>query len=212
MDTIIFDVEAALSETLPMPVLLGTDVPQLQDFIGQAFSGDNQAPGTEDVFAVTTRAQLLRQTEQKAILHQADKLSGVVPMALDPGHLVVSDIDDNQTPETQTQTPSNQTLQDIWMSELDDSLFAVNKTRPKLTRKQKRENGLRHKGVPEYLSSLTDISKEQLETLQKVDSTLEKIRKVVATDPDGTSQQFYEKDGLLYRQYIVYLRIWKLSN
>ena len=122
--------EAALSETLPMPVLLGTDVPQLQDFIGQAFSGDNQAPGTEDVFAVTTRAQLLRQTEQKAILDQADKLSGVVPMALDPGHLVVSDIDDNQMPETQTQTPSNQTLQDIWMSELDDSLFAVNKTRP----------------------------------------------------------------------------------
>ena len=28
------DVEAALSDTLPMPVLLGTDVLQLQDFIG----------------------------------------------------------------------------------------------------------------------------------------------------------------------------------
>ena len=112
-----------------MPVLLGTDVPQLQDFIGQAFSGEHQPLGTEDVFAVTTRAQFLRQTEQEAMLDQADKLSGVIPMALDPSHLVVSDIDNDQTLETQTQATTNQTdveqqsnekLQDIWMSELDE--------------------------------------------------------------------------------------------
>ena len=42
-------------------------------------------------------------------------------------------------------------------SDLDDSLFEVNKTRPKLTQKQKHENCQRHKGVPEHLSSLTDI-------------------------------------------------------
>ena len=173
---------------LPMPVPLGTDVPQLQDFVGQAFSGDNQSPGTEDVFAVTTRAQLLRQTEQKAILDQTDKLSGVVTMALDPGHLVVSDIDDNQTPETQTQTPSNQTLQDIWMSELDDSLFEVNKTRPGNKSVRMATDTREYQSM--YLSSLTDISKEQLQTLQKVDSTLEKIRQVVSTNHEGTSQQF----------------------
>ena len=51
------DVEAAISETLPMPVLLGTDVPQLQDFIEQALFRDKQPVGTEDVLAVTTRAQ-----------------------------------------------------------------------------------------------------------------------------------------------------------
>ena len=39
------DVEAALSETLSMPVLLRTDVPQLQDFIGQAFFGESQPQG-----------------------------------------------------------------------------------------------------------------------------------------------------------------------
>ena len=132
-----------------MPVLLGTDVPQLQDFIGQAFFGESQPQGTEDVFAVTTRAQFLRQTEQEAMLDHADKLSGVVPMALDPGDQEVSDVDDH-TSKTQTQATINQTdregipnreLQGIWMNELDDSLFAVNnKTQPKLTRKQKREN------------------------------------------------------------------------
>ena len=43
---------------------------------------------------------------------------------------------------------------------------------------------------------------EQLQTLQKVDATPEKIRQVVSTNPDRTSQQFYEKDGLLYKQWM----------
>ena len=100
------------------------------------------------MFAVTTRTQFLRQTVQEAMLDQADKLSGVVPMALDPGDQEVSGVDDH-TCETQTQAPINQTdreklpnreLQGIWMSELDDSLFDINKTQPKRTCKQKREN------------------------------------------------------------------------
>ena len=48
------DVEAALSDTLPMPVLLGTDVPQLQHFVEYALFGDNQQLVTEDALAVTT--------------------------------------------------------------------------------------------------------------------------------------------------------------
>ena len=47
------EVEATLSGTLPVPVMLGTDVPQLQDFVRQAFFGESQRQGTEDVLAVT---------------------------------------------------------------------------------------------------------------------------------------------------------------
>ena len=36
------EVEAAVSDTLPMSVLLGTDVPQLQDLIGQALYRENK--------------------------------------------------------------------------------------------------------------------------------------------------------------------------
>ena len=142
------------------------------------------------------------------MLDHADKLSGVVPMALDPGDQEVSDVDDH-TSKTQTQATINQTdregipnreLQGMWMNELDDSLFEVNnKTRPKLTLKQKRENCQKPNEVPDNLCSLADISMEQLQTLQKVDATLEKIKQVVSTNPDGTSRQFYGKDGLLYR-------------
>ena len=49
------EVEAALFETLPMPALLGTDIPQLQDFIAQAFCAESQRQETEDVLVVTTR-------------------------------------------------------------------------------------------------------------------------------------------------------------
>ena len=90
------------------------------------------------MFPVTTRTRFLRQTEQETMLAQADKLSSVVSMALDPRDQEVSDVDDH-TSETLTQAPINQTdkeripnrkLQGIWMSELDDSLFGVNKARP----------------------------------------------------------------------------------
>ena len=53
------------------------------------------------MFVATTRAQFLRQTEQEEALDQADKLSDLVPMVLDPGDQEVSDIDDH-TSETQT--------------------------------------------------------------------------------------------------------------
>ena len=52
------------------------------------------------------------------------------------------------------------------------------------------------------LCSLTDISIEPLQNLQKVDATLEKIRQATSTDLDGTSQQSYEKNGLLHRRWM----------
>jgi len=75
------EVEAAVSDTLPMSVLLGTDVPQLQDLVGQALYRENKPEVIEDVLAVTTRAQFSKQVQQEAMLHQADKLSGAVSLA-----------------------------------------------------------------------------------------------------------------------------------
>ena len=114
------EVEAVLCETLPMPVLFGIDDPQLQDFIRYAFF--------EKVNDRDRRCD--------SMLSQADKISDMVPMALDPGDQKILYIDDH-TSETQTQAPINQTdreripnreLQGIRMSELDDSLFGVSKT------------------------------------------------------------------------------------
>ena len=82
----------------------------MQDFIGQAFFGQSQQQGKEDVFAITTSAQFLRQTEQEVMLDQADKLSSVVPMAVDPKDQEVSDVDDHiSKTQTQLQATINQT-------------------------------------------------------------------------------------------------------
>ena len=61
------------------------------------------------------------------------------------------------------------------MSELDDSQFEDNKTRPKLTGKQKHKSGQRHKKVSEYLFSLTDISKDQLQTIPAMQEVKEML-------------------------------------
>ena len=88
------------------------------------------------------------------------------------------------------------------MSELDESIFEASKVRPKLTRRQKRDNCRRHNEVPSKIAALTDVSREQLSNLQKTDQTLTKIWEGMQTSLDGTSQQFFEKDGLLYRKWV----------
>ena len=95
------DVEAAVSDSLPMPVLLGTDVPQLQDLIGQALCREHQPEVIEDVMAVTTRAQYSKQKQLDTMLHQAEKLSGAVPMALDAGAPKDLNVEDSDTTEVQ---------------------------------------------------------------------------------------------------------------
>ena len=175
------------------------------------------------MLAVTTRAQFLKQKQHDAILDQADKLSGAVPMPLDTGDLEICNTESSSIPDTQTQAttcqtdeqpPSHMELQEIWMSELDDSMFKASKIRATLTRKQKHENSQRHKEAPTESSSLTDISMEQLKAFQNTDPTLEKIWQGMMNSRDG---QFFEKDGLLYRRWVppqhtVVLMIWKLNN
>ena len=88
------------------------------------------------------------------------------------------------------------------MSELDDSIFETSKVRAKLTKQQKRDNCQRHKEVPSETAVLTDVALKQLRNLQKADPTLEKIWKGMKNSFDGMSQQFFEKDGLLYRKWV----------
>jgi len=51
------DVRAAVSDTLPMSVMRGTDVPQLWDLIQQTLCKDQQQEAIRDVLVVTSRPQ-----------------------------------------------------------------------------------------------------------------------------------------------------------
>jgi len=78
-------VKAALSDTLPMPVLLGTNVPQLQELIVQALCKDNQHEATRDVLV------------DDEVL---DKLDETALIAFDAGDSEVANVEDSGAPCT----------------------------------------------------------------------------------------------------------------
>ena len=73
-------VEAAVSETLPVSVLLGTDVPELTQLLeGEAAESSKQ----EEVMVVVTRAQARKHLEEEILRREKEVLSGVRPNKMD---------------------------------------------------------------------------------------------------------------------------------
>ena len=71
-------VEAAVSETLPLDALLGTDVPVLKQLIDEA-----TAETVEESFLVTTCAQSKCRAREEQLQQEKEKKSGVTPSSLD---------------------------------------------------------------------------------------------------------------------------------
>ena len=71
VDDQVIKVEAAVSATLPVPVLLGGDVPELKQLLG----GNTQSDSTEseDFMVVVTRAQAKKQFEEEIIRRERGK-------------------------------------------------------------------------------------------------------------------------------------------
>ena len=112
-------VEAAVSDTLPVAVLLGTDVPELGDLLGRPVL--QKTPQEGDALVVT-RAQAKRQ-EDEARKHQQEATAEV-----------------RTTPMDSTDELTDQEGEPLGMGmEFSDDIFAVGRERRKLTRREKRE-------------------------------------------------------------------------
>ena len=68
-------VEAAVSESLPVAVLLGTDVPELYQLLG----GEAPESPTEEAMVVVTRAQARQQQDEEVARQNKELASGVQP-------------------------------------------------------------------------------------------------------------------------------------
>ena len=80
VDGLPIKVEAAMSETLPVPVLLGTDVSALIQLLG----GEATEPSKQDdVMVVVTRAQAQKQLEEETLRREKEVCSGVKRSKLD---------------------------------------------------------------------------------------------------------------------------------
>ena len=81
----VMQVEAGVSCTLTVSVLLGTDVPQLFGMLpntGIEESGAGES-AVSKALAVTTRANARRQEELSAVQERNEETSGIQPRALD---------------------------------------------------------------------------------------------------------------------------------
>ena len=89
MDGYIYEIEAAVSESLPMAVLLGTDVPELADILARGFhSKQDKRVQPDEAPVVTTRAARKRKQEAELISEQKQTQSGVEPNQLEPNNPV----------------------------------------------------------------------------------------------------------------------------
>ena len=212
-------VEAAISDTLPMPVLLGTDVPELKALL----TGDLKPPAqqTDEALVVMTRAMAKKQEEEEAIQAQKEKESGAQPHVLMetqkqdgdgrfPSAAPASGDQTNASNLEQTETLMQADIGEDdstngWWQTLDEELFVQSHNKKHLTRKQKREQRLkyqqRQKDSQTQLHPL-DISMSEFRDLQQKDPTLQQIRQAAEGRPSTAGIGFFQRDGLLYRRWI----------
>ena len=75
-----YDVEAAISDQLPVPVLLGRDVPELLEMLQKPKTQNTTVdPDGEMAWMTTTRSQWKEQTKQESEDHQAEANNAVLP-------------------------------------------------------------------------------------------------------------------------------------
>ena len=185
-------VEAALSEELPVSVLLGTDVPELTHLISGTGSSINLV-SQEQVMVVMTRAKAKQQLEEELIRKKKELLSGAQsntlvrvnePVACDN---VVPSRSESEAGQAEQQSPRKNS---------------------KLTKDQRREirkkaqetEKSREGGNSEY----PDITIEDLKKLQAEDPTLAEVLRAAdrsANDGNESVAEYFRREGLVYRRW-----------
>ena len=72
IDRIVIEVEAAVSGTLPVSVLLGGDVPQLKQLISSSTGSNALQLGSDDAMVVITREQSRKQLEEEIVRREQE--------------------------------------------------------------------------------------------------------------------------------------------
>ena len=175
VDGIPIEVEAAVSTTLPVSVLLGEDVPELQQLIGSKARSDYS--GSEDVMIVVTRAQAKKQLEEELIRREQEVLSGTQPSPVEGL---------GQSNEETSHTDTPQELGQIPLS---------------LTQEQRRS--LRQQvgkkdsptGDKKSVADALELSAGELRELQEADGTLAKIREAADGHTNSAGVGFFKREG-----------------
>ena len=171
-------VEAAVSKSLPVPVLLGTDVAELQQLLGESLT---HIP-VEDCMMVVTRTQAMRQLQEDAAIRSKELKSGAHP------HVIVDIPEESESVG----------------GEFADEIVSPSRLKTHKTRREKRNSRRQHWAVTRTNSTpeSTGVSAAMLRELQQNDISLSKVCQSANCDVDCiTDKSYYWHDGLLYRRW-----------
>eukprot|EP00731_Ephydatia_muelleri_P033526 Em0031g34a len=161
VDGVPLTVEAAVSKTLPVSVLLGTDVPELVRFL-RTDSKDSRNFGGCEALMMVTRAGAKKREAEKEIQRQKEEESEVRPTP------IASELAEEVQREEELPIEVNPEL-----CSLDEELFSGGRPRVKLTRSQKRMQRRQHqRDIPVGALDMSAVE------LQKLQETLHWLRDV----------------------------------
>ena len=173
---------AAVSNTLPVSVLLGTDVPELNCLL-QSNPSSMHTRGVEEALVVMTWAQSKREKMEEKAQAEKEEISGTRPSPIEE---VGEQTEENEQAEVEEETDIEET-EELFGSSFSEELFQKEKgQRQQLIRKQKRQERHRYslvraKDKPES-SGKVDGSLHitaELQHLQEIDETLDTVWKAV---------------------------------
>ena len=173
-------VEAAVSGRLPVPVLLGKDVPIFDQLLGSMEVSPESEGRTDEALVVVTRAQARRNLEEELLRREKELLARAKPNPVEK--------ETSESPrETETNTPSP----------TEEEGKQLSKDHRRTLRQQCAEG----KEGAKVSKHPLEISAVELKVLQDKDETLVKIRRAADGHPCSARPGFFRIDGLLYRRW-----------
>ena len=185
VDGVNYSVEAAVSKTLPVSVLLGRDDPELVSLQNREWG--ETSPKAGEVMVVITWARKKQLEEEVATCEGKDQASAAMPEPLVPLH-----------------GQSRQTLdQALPWEDFDSDLFQGGREKVRLTKRMRRANNFQYlqEKATQNLRHPLDLDARELRQLQEGNETLTVVRKAVKGQTSTAGSCFYEEDGLIYRRW-----------
>ena len=202
-------VEAGASDTLPTSVLLGVDVPEMQNLLRECCAdGLGRDEHVEKAWVVETRAQA-RLREQKAAIEKVKEMTSTAkptPVVLgSTGSGVEGGDPSGRDAEGADVGGRNTGLEEY---HFDGDIFQGGRERQCLTRRQKRQDRQRHYQEKQACEEVVEgnppeLTSEELRKLQQNDPTLEVPRRLAEEGDEASGGRgFFYRDGLLLRRWM----------
>lgn len=174
-------VRAAVSETLLVGVLLGTDVPELSELLHTVPCADAMA-----IMTLGQRQQMLAEEEET---HWKAQESRACSTGIDEASEWMSRLDDDLFGGGQTKDQQSRAQKHAERCSYAKDMAGA-------------DDQTLEEDVESEMSHPLDISAEQMRTLQATDTTLEAVRRAADGQPCSAGIGFFRRDGLLYCLWI----------